>query len=454
MVISSVIPGLFLVAYGIYIINSCRGVDFYIDYTLWVLVWGALFTLNGLLGGPFIQSTLTNIIIIELILSFMAGHKILTLMRECRPVSRETPPTPNISAFVSLCALAGLWSPYEILKGGAGDLLNDDYAETIRDINSEIRTGGIESGMLGKIAFAMPQAAIVLVGVCSVIGRYQWMRRAILVIVSLFPLFVLTFVSTIRSPVFMSLLLLVSGIIAGQTLLGTERSIFSKRNTIAATVLVFGLVSMMAFLQSIRLGDFNFSQIGETLEHMRIWFAGYIPAFHGWYWNYWSGDLAYGNNTFKFLAGLITGGGSYLDTVQSNIDIGDWRDGNASTALRVMVNDFGLIGCGIFLFTWGVISAFLVQKTREGSLYWAALLAYDIASVVWSPNQWYFVYGSRVLAPIVVLTYLAIMSDRRQRKSARHFHEPDHAMRNAATEGRAGYARPNFIATPPRGSRI
>lgn len=158
--------------------------------------------------------------------------------------------------------------------------------------------------------------------------------------------------------------------------------------------------------------------------------------------------------TFKFLAGLITGGGSYLDTVQSNIDIGDWRDGNASTALRVMVNDFGLIGCGIFLFTWGVISAFLVQKTREGSLYWAALLAYDIASVVWSPNQWYFVYGSRVLAPIVVLTYLAIMSDRRQRKSARHFHEPDHAMRNAATEGRAGYARPNFIATPPRGSRI
>jgi oligosaccharide repeat unit polymerase len=269
-----------------------------------------------------------------------------------------------------------------------------------------VRTGEIEQGLLGKISFALPQAASVILGILLVAGNLRKTTCLVLLLVAGAPLLALTFASSIRSPVFLFFLLLAAGCGAGATLTGKERTLLKPSRLIGLSCVLLALLAMMAFLQSIRLGDFALSDLGATLEHMRIWFAGYIPAFRGWLLQVWDGRLTYGAKSFRFLAGLISGSGSYVDTVDSDIYIGDWRSGNAATALRTLINDFGFLGCGLFILMWGGASAYVTQKAREGSLVWTALLAVDLACVLWSPNNWFLLYGSRFMAGGLAAGYL------------------------------------------------
>lgn len=421
-----------LFGYALVQILSTRGARFQVDVVLWCLSWGGLFALNGILGWPYIQSELTNTLVFVYVLCFIFGHTV-KFKKELSAIpiapqqalnqARSTLKLPGIVLIVLIASVIGLAAPYEMLKSGGFGVDNlvggGSYGDVISTINGDYRTGLIEQTMIGKFAFAAPQAAMILVGIMAVIGGYKAGKRYFLVALAAAPLILFTAVSTIRSPTFMALLLLVTGTIAGRTMLGREKSLFKLRNFLIALVTCFALVLMMFFFQSMRLGDYSFQQTAKTIEHMRIWFAGYLPAFNGWVWKSWNGRLNYGASCFRFLPAVMTGQTSYLDTFQSNVYIGNQTYGNASTMLRVVVNDWGLIGCGVFLFIWGAISRFLLTITRRGSIVGGILFTCNLAAIVWSPNQWYFLYGSRVLAPAIAISYLLVRRVRLRKFNAK-----------------------------------
>jgi oligosaccharide repeat unit polymerase len=154
------------------------------------------------------------------------------------------------------------------------------------------------------------------------------------------------------------------------------------------------------------MGTLSLNQIGKTFERLRLWVAGYIPAFNGWLWSSWNGHLTWGSSTFRFLSQLTSNKAGALTEVGSDIYVGNYTYGNACTSLKGVVNDFGLVGCGIFLFVWGVLSRAVLTQARRGSIVWGVFFACDLAAIVWSPNAFFFMYGSRVLAPALALAYI------------------------------------------------
>jgi oligosaccharide repeat unit polymerase len=387
---------------------TTKGNLFYIDEVLWSLVWGMLFLLNGVFGRPFVQSALTDILVFVFVISFLLGHKFAVI--QDGPIrDRSAILLPKIGIFVIFCSVVGMISPYELYKHGPGDanIQNfSSYAGTAQEVNGDVRTGLVEQTLTGKIAFSASQAGLIIVGTFAAMGRYPRRKRVFLTTVAAAPLIVFTVVSTIRSALFMAVLLLVVGSISGLTALGRERTLFSTKRMVGVTSLVATMALVMFFFQSIRMGDLTFSRSAKTLEHLRIWIAGYIPALNSWLWGAWDHRLTFGASSFRFLKAMIQGNTSYLATFQSNMYIGNHVYGNASTMLRTNINDFGLIGCGVFMFFWGAISRFLVSKTRQGSAIFALLFTCDLAAIVWSPNAWFFMYGSRLMAPALAIGYV------------------------------------------------
>ena len=408
-VLTSLLFAGLLIAYAVSEIATKRGRVFYVDAVVWSLVWGVLFGLNGVFGGPYIQSAITNTLMFLFVCCFLLGNKIPIAKTQLQSDAIPDLQLPGVLIFVIVCSVVGMAAPYELLTHGGASLGGvDSYGDLASSIGGELKTGVIEQSIFGKIAFAAPQAAVVVAGIAATLSIFTVRRRLLMIALAVAPLVTYTIISTLRSSTLVAVFLLGSGIIAGFCPTGRERSIFRGKSALLIFATVFLLALMSIFFQSIRLKDYGFSEVGKTVEHMRIWVAGVIPGFNGWLWHTWSGHLTYGATMFRFLAGLITGKSSFIENVATDIYLGDYSYGNACTTLRPIINDFGLLGCAVFLFFWGLTSRWMLTKAREGKPAYMILFACNLAAVIFSANGWWFNYGSRWLAPVIALLYLFI----------------------------------------------
>ena len=191
-------------------------------------------------------------------------------------------------------------------------------------------------------------------------------------------------------------------------LLRRKRTLFG----ILLSVLAFGI--WIVVIQSARLGDVEFSRLDATLEHMRPWLAGYVPALSVWFEGpYQNSDLTWGKTFFRAILaplGLVSGEG-FSDRIDA-VDIGNWQTSNAMTIFRVFLQDFGIFGTLVFCFVLGFVGDMSYYKAIQSGGVWIVLLIIVYCSVFFSVNFWFFFYGARVFG--VLLALLIMMTLTRQ----------------------------------------
>jgi oligosaccharide repeat unit polymerase len=196
-------------------------------------------------------------------------------------------------------------------------------------------------------------------------------------------------------------------------ILTNRTHLFASKYTIFGVVsAVVGFATWILVVQSARMGDPNFERVGETLNHMRPWFAGYIPAVSVWYEEGF-GMTEYGWGRYFFRAvlaplGLVSGEG--FDERVDAVNIGNWQTSNAMTIFRVLIADFGPIGAVLSTFMLGYFGELTYRKTICYGGAWLVLLVAFYCAAFFSVNFWFFFYGARVFGFFSAALVVALLS--------------------------------------------
>lgn len=220
-------------------------------------------------------------------------------------------------------------------------------------------------------------------------------------------------------------------------ILNRRTHLFTKKYIILGVSSVLtGFAAWIVVVQSARMGDTNFDRIGATLNHMRPWFAGYIPALSVWYDdNIASADYTWGGYFFRAILaplGLVSGEG--FDERVDAVGIGNWQTSNAMTIFRVLIADFGPIGTLFATFVLGYVGEFTYRKTITQAGPWTVLLIAFNCACFFSINFWFFFYGARVFSFIGAALVMALLSRSARRRVMRlraklqnRYHSPERA---------------------------
>jgi oligosaccharide repeat unit polymerase len=384
------------------------------DALLFAAVWTALFVVASLLGGVYMTDP-TPVLLVAANLALWGIGYFLIFTAPGRPTASFAEAElefPLLGKFIVISALIGMISPILFAQRLGVDFSQvtdlNQYFDTVSTANSEIRQQVVEEGFLSKICVSFNLAAAVALGIYLATqhtSRYDKILKVLLVV---FPGILTTASTSVRSSTLMPIIFIVSGYIAGQVLTQRHRNLLTVRNVARVTIFVLLFSIFVVFFQMIRLGTVGTYVIASTLNHLRPWVAGYLPAFSGWYNRSWDGSLALGLNTFHGVANAFGVEGEGISQYLTGWYIGNGQSSNAATVIRVFVADFGIVGSLIFCFAWGAASAWLSRSTARLSNVALPLLAVNIATIIWSPDGWLLGYGSRLLSIFVLLAYFGL----------------------------------------------
>lgn len=168
---------------------------------------------------------------------------------------------------------------------------------------------------------------------------------------------------------------------------------------IAGLVVVGMLLVWTVVVQSARRGDLTFAGISDTLDYLRAWFAGYIPALSQWLSTEPAVGTGLGTNLGRGVIGpLGMSQGEGVSSPLAAVAIGNGASSNAMTVFRVLIADFGYAGSIVACAVGGFLAERIWHRVSLGSVGWIAPLAAIYAAVLYSFNYWFFAYGSRIAA--------------------------------------------------------
>lgn len=301
-------------------------------------------------------------------------------------------------------------------------LLGVAYAahEMTGGISAFVKAGVFESMRIGKSSlydgddYAIPQGvklATLLVSVTSILagsslsalssGSKEGIGKTYLAIY-LATLLALSAVSGVRSYILTSGLLFLFSYFATRTFTNHGRNVISMKATTYASLAIGAFLLWTLVVQSARLQDAEFQNIAGTLEHLRPWFGGYLPALSVWHDQQLNQiDYGYGVHTFRAILGplgLVTGEG-FSERIGFSW-IGNGHSSNAMTIFRVFWADFGTTGGTFACLIWGFLSNLVFRNAMRKGTFWLALQTASSCAIFFSINYWFFAYGTRLTAII------------------------------------------------------
>lgn len=402
--------------------------------SIWLLGWSLLFGACAALGWDYIYRWAGVTVLFLGVLVFPIG-----CLFSSRPASRQTSRdvTGSSSSFAALIRFSPAIQLAAAAVGFVGAVaLSHHFGRSLLGLASFAElslaahaTGKlIESGEEVMPTFSSIAFAVVQVGfMCS--GFFVAMRgfrvKPVALLVALLGVVALwTVVTTIRSYFVASVIWFISSYVAAKILARQEQGLINPRIVLGSMLGVTGLVALVIVSQSYRMGDYHFKLVGAAAAHLRPWVAAYIPGFSCWYDEMVrnpGGDMG-GTSIFR---GLLAAMGivSYepFNRATTLIPVGAGQTTNAITIFNTIVGDFGLIGGMLFTFVSGYLSQTAYELCRRGSLVGLATYSAVVAAILWSPNAWFFKYGSRMFASALLLFLLIAIKFviDTQRKNAR-----------------------------------
>lgn len=389
---------------------------------LWLFTWLIAFTANAMLGWDYIFNDEIMLLVVASVFMFVLGGFSFGI----RASTRQSPDLNRAS--VLLISVSGRWANFLVLLSlvtcfplldhglrsfsslslldfvGSGDrlfsIMKQNQAtlyESAFPVSFKLVTMLLViASFFVPISFISPQ-------------RVPYRKRNLLLLVTVSLLF--SAVSNVRSMLLVPLLVGWFSFMASCVVAGNTRLLTSPRVIALGLIAASSFIAWVVIAQSARLEDANFERVGRTLNHIRPWFAGYIPALSVWYESSFTDiDLTIGSSLLRGILGplgLVSGEG--FDERIGAYDIGNGQVSNAMTIFRVLILDFGLVGTVIACYLWGWSAEFTYYKalTRAGS--WVVALAAQYCAVFFSLNYWFFAYGARVFGFLMALIFVTIL---------------------------------------------
>lgn len=372
---------------------------------VWMGAWSGLLLLAAVLGQNYIYAPSALIAALAAIAAFPVGAAVTAIVPA--RVSRDPRGLAVLydkSVLIQgMCALFGVGGAVYLSVYYGQSLLSVRSVEQLltgaSSVAAAIYRGEASMPAVAKLAFAVLQVGFLVSGV-AVAARHPraWMMFAALcVAMILWPL-----VTTQRSFLFVPITFWVGSFAATMIFLRRDAVLSRPKVLLAGGAALIALASLVVALQTVRMGART--GLGPVLDHMRPWIAGYLPAFSGWF-ERWDGSANGGASFLGGLIALVTGGveqaaGAERGLTMVPIGAGDYS--NAPTALPLFFGSFGLLGGVAAIALFGAICQLVYRSCRAGSPIACVLMGAVLGAIIWTPNAWFFGYGSRVFAIVVL----------------------------------------------------
>ena len=288
--------------------------------------------------------------------------------------------------------------------------------DAAQDAHIALSQQRVEQSMVNKLCLMVALAGVTMAGIhigTGQIGNGQtgngrpgrktpaWLLAAPVV-----PYLTMMLLTTVRSMMVVPAVMFFASWIAGLALSDNDRAIFDPKRLRRLALVGAVMAVVIVYLQGVRAGDYTFSRVGDTMVKMRLWTAGYEPALVSYMRQAWDHRLQYGASSFRVFTGLLGGDNAALAYGADQMDIGMNDKSNAMTALRFILEDWGMGGAVVFCLLWGALTGLAGEATRTGKLWLAPLYALLVAVALFSPNSWFLNYGTRCFAPVLAMLYL------------------------------------------------
>lgn len=383
---------------------------------IWCAVWGLMLLLYRLVGTQYDYKAIIILWTCVFVMLFMVGFHASAFAIGFRTKHTIEDSAPRYYDFKWLpaaligTAVIGVGAPIKFAATAGispSRILNVvGYFDVIQDTHAQLLQGSVEQDPITKVCLMIALAGTTLGGLYLGLGRPGRKASPWLCLAPLGPFVLMMLLTTVRGFVITPLVLLACAYISGMTVMGLEKRLFRPGPIIIGGGVLMVLVAMILIMQSIRMGDYQFRNMGDTVAHMRPWVAGYMPALSVWYYKFWDHRLLWGALSFKGIVSLFGVQGEGFSTTFDQMQIGMNQTSNAMTCLRIFINDFGLIGGVGAGLVFGLIAGSLSELSRKGSVIAAVFLSTILAAVVWAPNSWFLAYGIRLLSPFIAAAYV------------------------------------------------
>lgn len=174
----------------------------------------------------------------------------------------------------------------------------------------------------------------------------------------------------------------------------------NKKFIMIIVVGAIGFVGVMFFVMMARTGKLDFEDFDVIIDKFGVYAFGHMEAFDVWFTNVFLNtehQYLLGESTFSSIFSLFFG----TERIQGVYESIDGAISNVFTAYRGVIEDFGLLGGGLFVFLIGFLGGILYricQTNKESSA-----LSITLMSVVY-----FWVVFSLFVSPWVYMTFLCI----------------------------------------------
>ena len=314
--------------------------------------------------------------------------------------------------FLVLTTLVGMIAPFDWAATTGIDLarIRDFGAllDAAQDAHIMLAQQRIEQSGVNKICLMIALSGVITAGLYIGAGRPGPRLPTALLFAPVTPYLSMMLLTTIRSMMIVPVIMMFASWVAGLTLLNRDRSIFRRDRVIRIGAGALVIFTIIAYLQGVRSGDYTFARLDQTFLRLRLWFAGYEPTLVAYMTRVWDQQMQWGASSFRVFASLLGADDTALAYGQGQLDIGGNDQSNAMTALRFILEDWGMLGAVLFCAIWGAVTGLVGEITRTGKLWLAPIFALLIAVAIFSPNSWFLNYGTRCFAPVLTMIYLAL----------------------------------------------
>lgn len=315
------------------------------------------------------------------------------------------------------CIVLGFLQPMRIIISNGFSLSSILNFQMLLEMNNSLSisrysddaavSGGMFTQILGVITYLCPLIGGFMSPIC---------RKKFICYFSIVPLLFGGLTQGVKMGIITAVLLFLSGYIVCCFMLGKKVTL--KFNTILYAIGCFILlICVLLVSMMFRIGTFDMDTLSVVLKKFVSYAFGHLPAFDNWASNQdiISDNLTFGGKLFFGITNLLgimhREQGLYQE--RSIVSIGG-DETNVYTLFRVLIDDFGFIGCLLFFVFLGIISQIIYKKLLSLSDYRlsATFLVALYFMIFWSFVTSVFVYTSYIA--MFVLFYFFISKTTRR----------------------------------------
>jgi oligosaccharide repeat unit polymerase len=403
---------------------------------MWAYIWALVWLGQGTLGRGYTLSPDTCVYVLICDLGFIISYSVAS----AHGVTQTVPKLPSLRVDLGtvidtnvfrysfwIAIVLGLgFLQLGVADLGRGNLTSlfagsfAQFSNALTTTKASLQAGGVENVPTAITLAGTCQvcaAALSAIGFAASSGGKA--RKGALTFVCQFGLgFLISAVTGVRTYVLIAVLVYFAAYLA------TKISIEGLAFRISSRLITAGVGAVVAFLvwtvivQSARRGDATLSHVGGTVGYLRAWFCGYMPALSVWSHTSSPAALGWGVNLGRGLLGPLGLVPQAVYGLQTPVvAIGGGATSNAMTIFRPLLLDFGHVGSVVAVIVAGFASERVFRGVLRGSMGYVVMLTAVYAAVLFSFNDWFFGYGSRVLGLLSALVVLLAAQ-----ATARHAH--------------------------------